>query len=58
MRKVRGSRPAGVKGKKEEKMRKEPGKYEEEKDRRMELGEEVSRQKTARKEILFYSYSK
>ena len=38
MRKVRSSRPAGEKGKKKKIMRKEPGKYEGERERRMELG--------------------
>ena len=39
MRKVKNSRPAGEKGKI---MRKEPGKYDGEKERRMEEGEEES----------------
>ena len=49
MRKVRSSRPAGEKGKKGKIMRKEPGKYEGEKKRRMEIGEEESRQKDSAK---------
>ena len=38
-------------------MRKEPGKYEGEKERRMEGKKRVGKD-TARNEILFYSYSK
>ena len=49
MRKVRGSRPVGLKGKKGKIMRKVPGKYEGEIERRMELGEEESRQKDSAK---------
>ena len=45
MREVRVSRPAGIKEKKGKIMHKEPGKYKEEKERRMELGKEGSRQK-------------
>ena len=49
MRKVKNSRPEGEKGKKEKIMRKEPGKYEGEKERRMEVGEEKSRRKDSAK---------
>ena len=49
MRKVRSSRPAGEKGKKEKIMRKEPGKYEGERERGIEVGEEESRQKDSAK---------
>jgi len=53
----------GYKVKKGKKMRKEPGEYGEEEERRMELGEEEnqrkdSAQKRAMKSILFYSHSK
>ena len=45
MRKVSGSRPDGVQEEKGKKRRKGPGKYGEEKERRMELGEEENRRK-------------